>query len=260
VAANTGASPRSGTLTIAGKTFTVNQAGALPAITRVVDGASFLPSIVAGSWVSIIGSNLSSATRMWAAGDFDGNQLPTSLDGVQVKINGQLAAVYYISPAQVNVQAPANLSGNVTVQVTATGADSNTVTVAAVSNAPALFTYTNGSKTFPAAVYPDATIVGDESLIPGTRKATPGDRILLYATGLVASSSGTIIAAPVPTLPLPVVTVGAAPAIVEFAGLVAVGEFQINIVVPSLPAGDHQITLTIAGKASQPDVTISIAP
>jgi len=55
------------------------------------------------------------------------------------------------------------------------------------------------------------------------------------------------------------VTVGSANATVEFAGLVAVGEFQINIVVPNLPDGESLVTVQVAGKSSQAGVTIAIA-
>jgi uncharacterized protein (TIGR03437 family) len=63
-----------------------------------------------GSWVSIYGQNLSATTRSWNAADFSGNSLPTTLDGVTVTINGKVASVYYVSPVQLNVQAPADSS------------------------------------------------------------------------------------------------------------------------------------------------------
>ena len=130
----------------------------------VVSGATFQPGIVAGSWVSILGRNLSGVTRIWQGSDFSGNTLPTSLDGVQVNINGQPAAVYFISPTQLNVQAPTPLIGNVSVQVVLKGASSNTITANAVANAPGLFTYPGNSKIYPAAVYPDGVIVGDPAV------------------------------------------------------------------------------------------------
>jgi hypothetical protein len=63
-------------------------------------------AIESGSWVSIYGTDLSVTTRSWQISDFSGNALPLSLDGVSVTINGRPAAVSYISPGQVNVQAP----------------------------------------------------------------------------------------------------------------------------------------------------------
>ena len=91
-----------------------------------------------------------------------------------MNINGQPAAIYYVSPTQLNVQAPAGITGNVTVQVIHNNVSSNTVTASALANAPGLFAYSAGSKTFPAAVFLDSVIIGDPALNGNTRKAKPG--------------------------------------------------------------------------------------
>ena len=124
-----------------------------PNISTVVNGATFQPGIVAGSWTTITGVNLADVTRTWQDSDFNGNILPTNLSGVSVKVNGLDAPVYFISATQINVQAPANLSGSVPVQVTHNGAVSNMITANAVSTAPGLFTYSLGGKNFPSALY-----------------------------------------------------------------------------------------------------------
>ena len=54
----------------------------------------------------IQGTNLAFDTRIWQTSDFIGNDLPTVVDGVSVTINGNPAFVEYISPTQINVQAP----------------------------------------------------------------------------------------------------------------------------------------------------------
>src|SRR5438309_2203316 len=72
----------------------------------VVSGASFQPGIVPGSWLTIKGSNLSPvASDTWDKAIVDG-KLPTSLDGVSVNVGSKPAYVYFISPTQINVQAP----------------------------------------------------------------------------------------------------------------------------------------------------------
>jgi uncharacterized protein (TIGR03437 family) len=59
--------------------------------------------------------------------------------------------------------------------------------------------------------------------------------------------------------PLPAVTIGGATANVVFAGLVAVGEFQFNVVVPaSLANGDQPITATYNGLTTQPGTLITV--
>jgi uncharacterized protein (TIGR03437 family) len=236
-------------------------AGAItgPVITGIVDGASFRPNIVAGSWVTIQGANLSGTTRTWADADFKGNALPTDLSGVSVNLNGLPAAVYYISPTQLNVQAPANISGSVSVQVTYNGATSNTATASAVQNAPALFAYSAGGKTYPAAVFVNSQIVGDPA-VAGTAvsKAHVGDAILLFGTGLVPSPAGNIVSAPIVTSSPATVTIGGTNASVAFAGLVASGEFQINITVPPLPPGEYPVVVTVNGQSSQSGVIIPV--
>src|SRR5436305_9565703 len=84
----------------------------------VVSGASFQPGIVPGSWLTIKGSNLSPvASDTWDKAIVNGN-LPTSLDGVSVSVAGKPAYVYFISPGQINVQAPDVGAGPVPVTVT----------------------------------------------------------------------------------------------------------------------------------------------
>jgi hypothetical protein len=97
----------------------------------VVNGANFLPGIAPGTWITIRGSNLSAATRIWTDSDFSGNNLPTQLDGVSVTANGKPAYVYYISPTQLNVLAPDDPAqgGSVPIQVTTPYGKSSIVNV-----------------------------------------------------------------------------------------------------------------------------------
>jgi cyclophilin family peptidyl-prolyl cis-trans isomerase len=71
----------------------------------------------AGSFIEIYGSSLAGTTRQWAAGDFVNGNAPTSLDGVSVTVDNQPAYVYSISPNQVNVQVPSNISSSGMVPV-----------------------------------------------------------------------------------------------------------------------------------------------
>jgi uncharacterized protein (TIGR03437 family) len=232
-----------------------------PNISSVVNGATFQPGIVAGSWTTILGANFSDATRIWGDSDFNnGNVLPTNLSGVSVKINGLDAPVYFISPGQVNVQAPANINGNVNVVVTHNGVASNTATANAVSVSPGLFTYALGGKTYPSALYNGTfTIVGDPALYGAAAKAKAGDIIQLYATGLGPSPAGNIISSPIGFSGTVTATIGTANATVLGAALVAVGEFQVNIQVPSgLADGDYQLLIKVNGTPCQTGVVIPI--
>ena len=99
-------------------TFGPTLFGQTPTITGVSNNASGAPAIESGSWVSIYGAGLAATTRSWQASDFSGTNLPTKLDGVSVQIDGKTAAISYISPGQLNVQAPTDTAaGPVPVQV-----------------------------------------------------------------------------------------------------------------------------------------------
>src|SRR5438270_11507308 len=103
-------------------------AAAAPAIRSagVANAASGAAGVAPGAWIAIYGSNLSTTTRSLAASDVVNNSLPTSLDGVSVQINGKAAYLDYVSPAQVNVLAPADAAtGSVSVTVTNGAGTSN---------------------------------------------------------------------------------------------------------------------------------------
>ena len=81
-----------------------------------------------------------------------GDNLPTVLDGVSVRINGKPAYIYYISPTQLNVLTPDHLpSGPVEVQVTTAGGTSSSFTATSGGVAPAFFLF---RPKYPAAVHP----------------------------------------------------------------------------------------------------------
>jgi uncharacterized protein (TIGR03437 family) len=232
-----------------------------PSISSVVNGATFQAGIVPGSWTTILGANFSDITRIWGDSDFNnGNVLPISLSSVSVKINGLSAPVYFISPGQINVQAPANISGKVSVVVTHNGAISNSAAANAVSTSPGLFTYSLGGKTYPSALFNGTyTIVGDPVLYGQAAKAKAGDIIQLYATGLGSSPAGNIIDSPIVFNGTVTATIGSANATVLGTALVAVGEFQVNIQVPSgLADGDYQLLIKVNGTSSQTGVVIPI--
>ena len=59
--------------------------------------------------------------------------------------------------------------------------------------------------------------------------------------------------------PLPVITIGGVAAPVQFAGLVAPGEFQFNVVVPStLANGDQLVTATYNGSTTQAGTLLTV--
>jgi hypothetical protein len=203
-----------------------------------VNGADFAPNITPGSWVAIYGSNLATATRTWFDSEFNGLNLPTQTASVSVMIGGLPAAVYYVSPTQINVQAPLGTEKNYS---------------------PALFTYTEGGVTFAAAETPAGTLIGNPALVPGAVEVTPGDYVELYATSLLLAKSGVIITPPHTLQTFPTETVGRIPATVSYAGFVGAGLFQINVQLPAnLPTGNQQVVVTYNGSSSPAGVVVPV--
>jgi uncharacterized protein (TIGR03437 family) len=65
-------------------------------------------------------------------------------------------------------------------------------------------------------------------------------------------------AAPVADLTQLHVLIGGAPATVSWAGIVAAGEYQINVVIPPLADGDQSIVATIGGVSTQSNLSIAV--
>ncbi|MEI9971730.1 MAG: hypothetical protein WDO73_06560 [Ignavibacteriota bacterium] len=53
-------------------------------------------------------------------------------------------------------------------------------------------------------------------------------------------------------------TIGGVPATVSFAGLVYPGEYQFNITVPAVPAGDNLVVLKVNGIVSQANAYLTV--
>jgi N-acyl-D-amino-acid deacylase len=224
----------------------------LPAITGqggVVDGATYQRGIIPGSWVSIFGANMAPRSRLWGLPDFNGSNLPLSLDGVSVTFDGTPAPVFYISPGQLNVQAPAGLKAGPTVVQVSYNGMSNVVVAEVRAVSPGLYAYGAAGVLFAAGSFVDGVTTGDVARVPGTRAPKPGDPVQLFASGLQSAPSGMIISTPV-DLTLPTVRVGSQLATVTYAGLVGAGLFQINITTPNLPDGDYPVSITASGVKS----------
>lgn len=234
----------------------------------VVNNASGLPGIASGSWVSIYGANLATTTRMWGAADFQGGRLPLSLDGVSVKINNRDAAVYYISPTQINALALADpATGAVSVTVTTPRGTSAPATATYQTYAPAFFTFDPRNHIYPAAVHPNGTFVGRTDLFGGavsSLPSAPGDRILLFGTGFGPTTPSVDPAvvfsgsAPLPAGNDLSILAGGQRATIEFAGLVGNGLYQFNIVVPNVPDGDQTLVAQIGGQRSQSTLRLTV--
>jgi len=110
-----------------------------PAITSVVHGASYLPKVAPGSYVSIIGSGFSTQSLEWSGAIGSGTTLPIEVSGIQVRVGSQFVYVEYVSPGQVNFLLPSSVPpGVANVELTTVdGGMTTSVEIDAI--APGLF-------------------------------------------------------------------------------------------------------------------------
>ena len=238
-------------------------ASAGPAITSVTNAFGDSSTIAPNTWVIVKGTGLATgAARIWQGSDFVNNQLPVQLDGVNVKLNGLNAYVWYVSPTQLNILTPPNLgAGPVQVTVTAGGTTSAAFAIQAAPVSLSLFVF--GAGPYATAIHASGAFLGPTALYPGlTTPAQPGESIILYGNGFGPTSVGVVAGGVTQSgtlSPLPVVQIGGVNAAVQFAGLVAPGLYQLNVQVPSsLANGDHAVVVQYAGAATQRGMLLAV--
>jgi uncharacterized protein (TIGR03437 family) len=235
-----------------------------PAFTpaSIVNAATFMPTVAAGSIASVFGSGLSFGTA-----SASGIPLPTTLASSSFQFHDRGAPLFFASPGQVNLQVPWELAGQAQASVVAiVGAVlSNQQTVSLAPFAPGIFTLNEAGSG--AVVIAGTSLYAGPQSVPGSRPAHPGEFISIYATGLGAVSNppatGSAAQADPPsvTTTTPTVTVGGMHAVMSFSGLApgGVGLYQVNVQVPiGAPAGDAVPVILSIGGVSSNTVTIAV--
>ncbi|MBV8730490.1 MAG: hypothetical protein JO336_11860, partial [Acidobacteriia bacterium] len=233
---------------------------------NTTNAAGNIRVIAPNTWITIKGMALAPAgdSRTWQQSDFIGGQMPTSLDGVSVTLNGINGYISYISPTQVNALAPPNLQpGLVQIQTINNGAKSAIASVQLQNYSPAFATLTYVPPLYVAALHANGTVVGPTSLYPGlSSPAKPGEIIQVYADGFGPTTAAVTPGSPQQsgTLPtLPVITIGGTQAQVIFAGLVSAGLYQFNVTIPTnATSGDNAISATYAGFSTQQGTLVTV--
>jgi uncharacterized protein (TIGR03437 family) len=250
-----------------GSVSVVNPSIGNPSITPsgVVPVYSSATTIQPGSWVSIYGSNLSSETTSW------NGQFPTTLGGVNVTINAKQAFLWFVSPTQINLQAPSDTAtGTVSVVVTTSGGKaSSTVMLGPYgpsfsllsSRYSAAIVLTPGQSGNSGSGY---DIIGPSAAFSyPSRPVQAGETVLLYGVGFGPTSptvlAGQAFSGAAPCVSLPQVTIGGVPAMVSFAGIVEAGLYQLNVVIPSgVGVGDKLLQAIAGGLATPNNVFITL--
>ena len=240
----------------------------VPISTEVVTTSSNEPTIAPNTWIEIHGTNLAQESTTWSSlpASAFATTLPTSLGGVTATVNNKPAAVYYVSPTQVNVLAPVDTAvGPVQVQVSTQYGSTAPMSINHQTYSLA-FLIIDLPQTHVAAVHNSSsslngTLIAPPGEFPGltTVPAQPGENVSIFATGfgepatpITNQLSG---AGALPTTPS--ITIGGIPATVTFAGLVAPGEYQFNVMIPTnAPNGDLPLIATYQGNTTQSQATV----
>jgi uncharacterized protein (TIGR03437 family) len=209
---------------------------------------------------TIYGTNLAFDTVSVGTGSVVGGNLPTSLDGVTVIVNGWLSNVFFVSPTQINFLIPYQLLAGVTTLVVARqGVAGPVVQIQLNDTAPGMFVF-NG---FVIATHLNGTLVSPAA------PASSGEIIVIYAAGLgkttpattagrIATSAAVISEAS----QMQVLLAGkACPAgNVLYAGLAPgfAGLYQVNVVVPPLTPPNPEIRISIGSQISPPSVQLAL--
>ena len=243
--------------------------GARPAISDrgVTDAFNFQEGLAENTWIALFGQNLSAETRTWdGSPELGRDELPTTLGGVSVTIGGKPAAIYAVSPGQVNVLAPldANL-GSMPVVIRNANGESTPVTATKVALLPGFYApFSQNSRLFVTAVENSSgAILGKPGVEPrATRAFRPGDVVQFYANGLGPTNppvpANQFVKTPAPVVTAPTIRINDVPVEIFGAVIVNSGLYQVNARIPDVPNGDHPIVIEVGGTRSANNVSITI--
>jgi uncharacterized protein (TIGR03437 family) len=224
-------------------------------------------TIQPGSWISIYGSGFAASNVTWN-GDF-----PQTLGGASVTINGKPAYLWYISPGQINLQAPDDTPAGIVPVVVTTpyGTSSATVTLAPVAPSLSLLSghyaagiilRSDGTGSYGGGAYDILGPTGRSFGYP-TVAARSGDAVELFGVGFgptapAAKAGQVLIGAATATDPVGVQINGVS-VTPFYAGMTEAGLYQINVTIPAgLGTGDVPVVLTVGGSTTALDNLISL--
>lgn len=229
------------------------------------------PAIAPGSWIEIYGINLATTpVANWTSGEFTNNVAPTAVGGTTVTVGGLPAFIDYVSPGQVNAQVPSGVApGTQPVVVTTAGGSSTAYMITVNPTEPGLLapsSFVLNNQQYAVALFAGTLTYAFPGTLPGitAKRANVGDNLTLYGVGfgpVTPNIPAGEIASQTSALSSLQVYIGGVPASVTYAGLAPgyVGLYQINIVVPSVPASDTlPLTFSLNGAPGSQTLLISV--
>jgi uncharacterized protein (TIGR03437 family) len=238
----------------------------MPAINQggVVNLASYLAPVVAGSLAAAFGTNLSTGQ-----GSYTSAPLPVTLAGSSFQIAGRSGGVplVFASPSQVNLQIPWELAGSQQASVTATvGTQVSALqTMSLAAFGPGIFTLNQqGSGQGAILIANTAILAGSQG---SGRAVKKGEYISIFCTGLGAVTNQPATGAAAVANPLshttttPTVTIGGVAATVTYSGLAPgfAGLYQVDAQVPAgAPSGGTVAVVMKIGGSTANTVTIAV--
>lgn len=215
--------------------------------------------VAPGSLLSVFGLGIAGS----GGGAPGGAALPSSLNGVSVKIGGFDAALVTATPGamdQINLQVPFEVNGaaQADIVVNNNGVISVPETIT-IGNAPALFTMSQDGTGDGAFLHSD-----NITMISAGSPAHSGETIVLYATGFgpvsPAVQTGALASGTTSIAGNVVVSIGGQIAVVQYAGLAPgfAGLYQLNVVVPSGISGDVPVVVSVDGTPATGQATVPI--
>jgi uncharacterized protein (TIGR03437 family) len=193
--------------------------------------------------------------------------LQTTLDNVQVLVNGKPAPVYYTSTGQINFEVPIDAAtGDGTIQVVRNGTQGNLIYVDINAQVPRFIVYDGN---YAIMTTPAGALTGVPS-----NPVKVGDTIVIYALGLGPTSPPVSSGTASPTSPLATVPGTTkvcfgvetpffqAPCTApEFVGLTPnfVGLYQVNVKIPSgITSGNSTMALFLVDNVSSDSVSLAV--
>jgi len=236
-----------------------------PAITQVSPNDSASPVVQPGAWMSIYGSNLANGIAVW------NNNFPTSLGGVSVTVDGKPAYLAYVSPTQINAQAPDDATeGLVTVTVSApNGTASATVLLSSYDPSFSLFDAKHVAGIIPtpdgSGHYGNGTydILGPAGQFSFTaRPVKVGETLEVFGMGFGPTSSNSPAGQPFTGTAFlnyqMTLKIGGALVSPTFSGLIGSGIYQFTFVVPTMGSGDQLIQAIVNGNGTTPPAYVTV--